>query len=75
MKENRYKDALKKYYKNIIRQFDAYSIDPDDFNRIFTELWFTHVEEGCEGFCLECEKILECETYKEFKGDWDSLCS
>lgn len=34
--------------------FEAYSRDEFDYPKIFSELGFTFVDDGCGGYCPEC---------------------
>jgi hypothetical protein len=66
---------LSSEFKDRVEKFDKYFNDPEQFNKIFTELGFTYVEDGCDGFCPECEQMTKCKTYKEIKDDWEWLYS
>jgi hypothetical protein len=59
-KEMSFEDQLKK--------FTRYHKSPDEFSRIFTELGFRYVKDGCSGNCIPCRKKGSCETYREIKG-------
>jgi hypothetical protein len=61
--------------KNRVEKFEQYFNDPEQFNKIFTELGFTYVKDGCDGFCPECEQMLKCEVYKEIKDEWEWIYS
>jgi len=71
MKGTQNKKALRRHFKDRVEKFDKYFNDPEQFNKIFTELGFTYVEDGCDGFCPECEQMMKCEVYKEIKGEWE----
>jgi ssDNA-specific exonuclease RecJ len=43
--------------------------NPKEFHKIFTELGFTYVDDGCDGYCPECEKKDDCKVYLELKDD------
>ncbi len=62
---------LSSEFKDRVGKFEQYFNDPEQFNKIFTELGFTYVDDGCDGFCPECEQMLKCEAYKELKDDWE----
>jgi len=47
--------------------------DPEQHHKIFTELGFTYVEDGCDGFCPQCKQKLTCDLYDEFKDEWEAL--
>jgi hypothetical protein len=42
--------------------------DPKEFNKVFTELGFSYVEDDCGGNCIKCKKKDNCETYTEIKN-------
>jgi len=45
-------------------------------HKIFTELGFTRVDDGCDGFCPECEQMTTCQVYKEeLKEEWERFYS
>ena len=76
MKNNPYKrEASEIYFKKTVEKFERYYNDPEQFHKIFTELGFNYVEDGCDGFCPECEQMLECEAYKEIKVEWEGFYS
>ena len=54
-------------FKEIVKKFDQYYNNPKEFHKIFTELGFSYVDDGCDGYCPECEKKDACETYPELK--------
>ena len=70
MRDNLDKEALKDSFRKKVEKFDQYFNDPEQFHKIFIELGFTYVEDGCDGFCPECEQMMKCEAYKEIKDDW-----
>lgn len=39
--------------------------DPEKYNKIFTKLGFTYVDDGCEGNCEACERQADCTVYPE----------
>ena len=57
-------------YEERVKKFDHYYNNPKEFHKIFTELGFTYVDDGCDGYCPECEKRDHCETYEELKDDF-----
>lgn len=75
MKGNLDKRKLRAQFKDKVEKFEQYFNDPEQFNKIFTELGFTYVEDSCEGFCPECEQMLKCEVYKEIKDEWEWIYS
>ncbi len=58
------------YYRDSAGKFDC---DSEQFLDIFAEFDFTDIEDGCDGFCPECELISKCENYQEIKDEWDSF--
>lgn len=41
--------------------------DPEQHGKIFSELGFTFVDDGCEGDCEGCEKKPDCTVYESVK--------
>ena len=37
--------------KEMVEKFDEYLHDPDQFHKIFSELGFSYVNDGCTGAC------------------------
>lgn len=75
MKNNLDKEKLRAQFRDTVEKFEQYFNDPEQFHKIFTELGFTYVDDGCDGFCPECEQMLKCEVYKEIKDEWKGFCS
>ncbi len=75
MKDNLDKEKLRAQFRDTVEEFDQYFNDPEQFNKIFTELGFTYVEDCCDGFCPECEQMMKCEVYKEIKDGWEWIYS
>ncbi len=73
MKDNFEKEALRAYFKDTVEKFEQYFNDPEKFHKIFTELGFAYVDDGCDGFCPECKQMLKCEAYKEMKDGWEKF--
>jgi hypothetical protein len=71
MKEEIDKKSLNASFKNRVEKFEKYFHDPEQFHKIFTELGVVYVEDGCDGFCPECEQMMKCEVYKEIKDEWE----
>lgn len=69
------KEALLNEFQNRVEKFDQYRADPEQFCKIFSELGFAYVDDGCDGVCPECERKARCEVYPELKEGWDDLCS
>ncbi len=63
------------YFRDAVEKFEKYDNDHEQFHKTFTELGFTYVEDGCEGFCPECEQMLRCEVYQEIKESWKGFYS
>jgi len=60
-------------FKERVKKFDQYYNNPKEFHKIFTELGFSYVDDGCDGYCPECEKKDDCETYLEIKDDFEDI--
>lgn len=73
MKDNFDKDTLSAYFKDRVEKFKEYFNDPEQNHKIFTELGFIYVDDGCDGFCPECEQKNICKVYPELKEEWDSV--
>jgi len=73
MKDVHEKEALRKHFNETVEKFEKYYNDPEQHHKIFTELGFTYVDDGCDGFCPECEQKLECGVYEELKDEWEGL--
>ncbi|NUO09501.1 MAG: hypothetical protein HUU08_12620 [Candidatus Brocadia sp.] len=73
MKGNHEKEALRKYFYETVDKFEKYYNDPEQHHKIFTELGFTYVDDGCDGFCPECKQKQECDIYDEVKDEWDDI--
>ena len=74
MEDDLDKETLRKYFNETVEKFAKYYNDHEQHRKIFTELGFTYVDDGCDGFCPECEQKLTCEFYKELKDEWKGLC-
>ncbi len=48
-----------------VEKFGQYIHDSEQYNKIFTELGFTFVDDGCEGDCDNCETKDDCTVYPE----------
>lgn len=73
MKDGLNKEALKKYYHKTLEKFKQYYNDPEQHHKILTELGFTYVDDGCDGFCPECEQKPDCKVYEELKDEWEGF--
>ena len=62
-------------FKEKVEKFEKYSKDSKEFHKIFTELGFSYVDDGCDGYCPECEKRYDCEVYPELKDDFEDIIS
>lgn len=71
--ENHTEQTVRASFKDRVKKFDEYFNDPEQFNKIFTELGFIYVNDGCDGFCPECKQMKTCEVYKEIKDGWEEL--
>lgn len=74
-KEGFEKEIISTYLKNRVKKYDPYFELPVQFYRIPEDAGMAFMTESCNGFCPECEKMLQCETYKETKDAWDRFCS
>jgi hypothetical protein len=54
-------------FEEKVEKFGEYMHDPKQHNKIFTELGFTYVDDGCEGGCDSCEQKPGCTVYAFFK--------
>jgi len=52
-------------FEDQVKLFARFYKNPDEFSKIFTELGFTYVKDGCTGNCIPCRKKKRCETYRE----------
>lgn len=73
MEDDLNKEALRKYFHETVEKFEQYYNDPEQHHKIFTELGFTYVDDGCDGFCPECEQKLGCKVYEELKDEWEGF--
>ena len=61
-------------FKERVEKFEKYYSDPEQHYKIFSELGFSYVDHGCDGFCPNCEQKDHCETcdeigWKDIEGD------
>lgn len=76
MKNKQGNEALKAHFNETVKKFEKYWNDPEQEQKIFTELGFTFVDDGCDGFCPECRQMTTCKVYeKELKAEWESFYS
>ena len=73
MEDDLDKETLRKYFNETVEKFEKYYNDHEQHPKIFTELGFTLVEDGCDGFCPQCKQKLTCDLYDEFKDEWEAL--
>lgn len=45
----------KKDFHEVVKEFDKYFHDPNQFYKIFSELGFSYVEDDCNGACDHCK--------------------
>lgn len=43
-------------FKEKVEKYEQYYKNPKEFHKIFTELGFSYVDDGCDGFCPELEQ-------------------
>jgi hypothetical protein len=63
--------SLRTKFRDRVEKFEQYFGDADQHHKIFTELGFAYVDDGCDGFCPECERMLKCEVYPELREGWE----
>jgi hypothetical protein len=61
------KPENKMSFEEQVNKFTRYHKNPDEFSKIFTELGFSYVKDGCSGNCIPCRKKASCETYSQIK--------
>ena len=52
-------------FEDQVKLFTMFYKSPGEFSKIFTELGFTYVKDGCNGNCIPCKKKKSCETYRK----------
>ncbi|MBI5446720.1 MAG: hypothetical protein HY900_36575 [Deltaproteobacteria bacterium] len=60
-------------FRERVELFEACSRDELAYPKIFSELGFTFVDDGCDGYCPECPNQRTCATYPELKAEWEEL--
>lgn len=75
MGKNLDEEAREAYFRDVGEKFEQYFSDPEQYHKIFSELGFTYVDDGCDGFWPECEQMLKCEVYEEIKDEWEWIYS
>ena len=58
-------------FQERVEKFEEYSKDPEQQYKIFSELGFSYVDDGCDGYCPGCDQKDRCETAAEI--GWDDL--
>ena len=58
-----------KSFKEVVKEFDRYIHNPDQFHKIFSELGFSYVDDDCDG----CKKKTTCEVYAQITSRDESL--
>jgi hypothetical protein len=48
------KPRKEKNFQEVVKEFDKYFHDPEQFYKIFSELGFSYVDDGCDGACDHC---------------------
>lgn len=56
-----------------VEAFNRCAQDKGEFPRIFSELGFTFVDDGCDGTCPDCDREATCEVVPELKAEWEEL--
>lgn len=62
-------------FRERVERFEAWSRDEAEYSKIFSELGFTFVDDGCGGTCPICENRPICPTYPELKAEWEALAT
>jgi hypothetical protein len=60
-------------FRERVELFERYSRDELEYPKIFSELGFTFIDDGCDGYCPECENQKTCAVYPELKDEWEAL--
>ncbi len=60
-------------FRERVERFERCARDEALYGRLFSELGFTFIDDGCEGYCPDCERRAVCEVYPELKGEWEAL--
>jgi hypothetical protein len=60
-------------FRRRVARFEECSRDELLYPKIFSELGFVYVDDGCDGFCPECENRRTCDVYPELKAEWEEL--
>lgn len=71
MKDYWDKEALRAHFRDRIEKFERYSNDRELLHRIFNGHGFSCADDGCDGFCPECRRMLKCKVYEEIKSEWE----
>ena len=58
-------------FEERVKKFEQYDNDPEQQYKIFSELGFTYVEDGCDGYCPDCEQKETCEVAAEI--GWEDV--
>jgi len=58
---------------DIKQKFEEYFHDPEQQHKIFTELGFTYVDDGCDGYCPKCGQKNDCSVYPDIKEGWNDI--
>ena len=54
-------------FEEKVQKFGQYVQDPEQYGKIFSELGFTYVDDGCDGECESCEQQSGCSVYPSIK--------
>jgi hypothetical protein len=52
-------------FEERVEKFQKYWNDPEQQYKIFSELGFIYVDDGCDGFCTACEQEDRCEVTRK----------
>ena len=56
------------YFKDTVEKSEECC---EELDQVCAECDFLCVEDICNGFCPECERMLRCDIYEEIKGEWE----
>ena len=54
-----------------VKKFEEYDRNPEQQYKIFSELGFTYVDDGCDGYCPDCQQKDTCKVAPEI--GWETL--
>ena len=70
------REVQKAYIRGILHERKNCLDISSQLHEILAEHGIEYVDHtNCDGFCPDCGQILNCEAYKEVKGEWDGFYS